>query len=668
MASKRPIDMADWLRFSAAGLPRVSPNGRWVVYVVTSSNTEENRNESHLWLYDTETQETRRLTAGPKDREPVWDPTGSHIAFLAHRDGEDACYIIQPDGGEAKKVSSKLDAASNVTWSPDGKSLAVLAFRHQPESAVADLADALNPGGDGTAFFQDQQESALRLTHRYPFRFDAVGYYDGRRKHLHRIPLEGEVRNAEALTEGEYDVAAYAWHPSSAALTFAALRDSHDTHAQMLYHLNLHGERQPLLNLKGEVSGLAWSPDGRYLAWVGDDNSYGWGTENHLWLYDGQSKEVRNLTQTLDRQIGEVPHGDVRGAELLATPVWSPDGQNVYVEYHDSGIGQILSVSIPTGEWKPLLEDFQGSAHSPVAAADAIYFAGENFYHPAELFRVDLTGGVPVRKSHLNDNLLSELEMGTFERLSIERAGFVIEGWLGRPAEFNPDKTYPLILYIHGGPHGGFGQSFRHEYLMEMARGRLILFVNPRGSQGYGQAFAAACIDDWGGEDYQDLMAFLDHVIQQGSVDVKRMGVTGISYGGYMTNWVITHTGRFAAAISEMSVSNHLSMYTHSDIGVDFMQSEFHSSPWQAWERLWERSPIRYADSVTTPSLFVAGAEDHRCPPEQSEQMYVALLRRDIPTGYVRFPDAPHGFSVTAPPETRMARRRLMAAWWKRYL
>lgn len=135
-----------------------------------------------------------------------------------------------------------------------------------------------------------------------------------------------------------------------------------------------------------------------------------------------------------------------------------------------------------------------------------------------------------------------------------------------------------------------------------------------------------------------------------------------------MTNWVITHTGRFAAAISEMSVSNHLSMYTHSDIGVDFMQSEFHSSPWQAWERLWERSPIRYADSVTTPSLFVAGAEDHRCPPEQSEQMYVALLRRDIPTGYVRFPDAPHGFSVTAPPEIRMARRRLMAAWWKRYL
>lgn len=660
--------MADWLSFSAAGMPRVSPDGRLVVYVVTTSNTEENRNESHLWLYDTETQETRRLTAGPKDREPVWNPTGTRIAFLAHRDGEDACYIIPPDGGEAEKVSAKLDAPSNLSWSPDGKALAMLAFRPQPESAVADLADALSPDDDGAAFFQGQQESELRLTQRYPFRFDAVGYYDGRRKHIHRIVMDGGVEAPVALTEGEFDVTAYAWHPSGEALTYATLQDSKDTHAEMLYHVNLQGERQPLLNPKGGVSGLGWSPNGRYLAWVGDDNSYGWGTENQLWLYDGESKDVKNLTQALDRQVGEVPHGDVRGAELLAAPVWSRDGRQIYVEYHDWGVGQILAVSVATGEWKPLLQDFEGAAHSPAVADEAVYFAGESFYHPAELFQVSREGGVPTRLSHLNDELLSQLELGTFERLSIERAGFTIEGWLGRPAAFESDKAYPLIMYIHGGPHGGFGQSFRHEYLMELARGRLLLFANPRGSQGYGQEFAAACINDWGGEDYQDLMAVLDHVIQQGSVDVSRMGVTGISYGGYMTNWVITHTGRFTAAISEMSVSNHLSMYTHSDIGVDFMQSEFHASPWQGWERLWERSPVRYADAVTTPTLFVAGAEDHRCPPEQSEQMYVALRRRDIPTGYVRFPNAPHGFSVSSPPELRMARRRLMEAWWKRYL
>lgn len=661
----RPIGLSDWTRFRAAGGAKASPDGKYVVFSVTSSDLEQNRNQSQLWLYDAQAESDRVLTEGPNDHGAVWDSSGRRIAYIGKdNEGGSAIYVLDVGSGTARLLASGLDSPASLTWVPEADALTFLAYALEPESEVSDLADAV-----GEDLFGRQKETGLRLTARYPFRFDDIGYYDARRKHLFRVSLSDAAPTPDQMTRGEFDVAAYDWHPGGQVLVFASLTDQSDIHCHTLFQLVLGQEPRPLIDLKGEITGIRWSPDGKYLAWVGDDNSYGWGAENQLWLADPEGREIRNLTAMLDRQVGEVSHGDVKAEELSAVPVWSDDSTQVYVEYNDEGVGRILGADVRNGMVRPVLpKDWDGTARNPDLAHDILYFCAENFTSPTELYAVSRTSGRVRQLTNLNGAILDQLNLGGFERVCVERAGFSIWGWLGKPPEYSAGKTYPLLMYVHGGPHGAFGAVFRHEFHTEMARGRLVLFVNPRGSQGYGQQFAAACMRDWGGEDFQDLMAVLDHVLALYPVDPAKMGVTGISYGGYMTNWIITHSGRFGAAISEMSVSNHLSMYTHSDIGVNFMYSEFGAEPWQHWERLWERSPIRYAKVVVTPTLFIAGAEDHRCPPEQTEAMYVALLQRQIPTAYVRFPNAAHGFSRSGPPEQRLERRRLMARWWDRYL
>jgi len=665
--AKRRIELDDWLKFQAVGSPRVSPDGQRVAFIVSQSQQEANQNETAIWIYDRVSESTVPLTQGEHDREAVWSPDGRLLAFIAKRGGQERIYVIRPDGGEAKSVSDPLDGPFNLRWTPDGTALTVIAFGPESEESIADLAAALDSEGSAEGTFKSQKDTGLRITQRFPFRFDGIGYYDGRRRHLYQVTLSDGPKLVP-LTSGEFDVSTYVWHPLDYSLTFTVLASGDDMHHQTICRMVPGQPFEELVDPLGEVSGMAWSPDGRYLAWIGDDSRYGWGTEKQLWLYDSEKSLVENLTATLDRQIGEVPHGDVRGFEGTSVPIWSLDGMCVFAEVHDRGVGQIVAVSLESRTVNMVLSDWAGVAHSPTVGPDTIFFAGEVFHHPVELFQVALTGGECAQITHLNDGLLEQIDMGQYDKVSIERAGFTVEGWIGRPAGYASTNVYPLILYIHGGPHGGFGHVFRHEYLMEMARGRQVLFINPRGSQGYGQAFAAACMNDWGGEDFQDLMTVLDAVIATGTVDIKRLGVTGISYGGYMTNWTITHTTRFRAAISEMSVSNHLSMYAHSDIGPDFMQSELGAAPWEDGELLWERSPIRYAREVTTPTLFVAGAEDYRCPPEQGEAMYVALRRRGIPTAWVSFPHASHGFSASGSLEQRLQRRRLMAAWWERYL
>lgn len=664
---KRSIALNDWMRFQAVGSPKASPDGRWVSFHLSTSNLAEDRNETSLWLYHVEDGTVRQLTHGPKDGEAEWAPDSRHLAFIASREGKDRVYSIQPDGGEAVALSQELKSPAQLSWAPDGLSLAVTVLCVEPETAIVDLARALSATENADDTFHEQQESHLRVTTRFPFRFDGLGYFDAQRRHL--VQLAAFSRDAEPvqLTHGEFDVMSYSWRPDGKSLTYVTQKVDEDMHDAMIFELRLDTlESRTFLDPGGAVVSTSWSSNGQYLAWIGNDGSYGWGTENQLWVHDTVSGQMTNLTQSLDRQVGEVPHGDVRGFEGFATPCWSANGQYLFVQVHVNGVGMLYRVDVTGQEPTPLLEQWSGVAHSPSIAGGNVYFAGEDFYHPPELFRVSAVGGVAEVLTSFNEPLLQQLQLGEFTHYELTRGSFSVEGFVGSPE--GSRGPLPAILYIHGGPHGAFGHVFRHEYFMEMARGRRVIFVNPRGSQGYGQEFAGACINDWGGEDFQDLMGFLDFTIQEGLVDSKRMGVTGISYGGYMTNWTITHTSRFSAAISEMSVSNHLSMYTHSDIGPDFMRSEFGAAPWDGWERLWERSPIRYVSAVTTPTLFIAGQEDYRCPQEQSEAMYVALRRHQIPTALVTFPNAAHGFSVTGKPSQRLERRRLMEAWWKRYL
>lgn len=661
---KRGVEPSDWTRLVAADGPAVSPDGQTVVFSVTSSNIEEDRNESSLWMLHAESGEVRRITEGPRDRGAVWDAKGERLAFIGNSSGADYIFVMDWPSGAVRAVSPALDSPEQLVWHPDGAGLTFAAYCHQPESEVVDLAEAL----DGPDAFSRQSETGLRITARFPFRFDGTGYYDARRKHVGQIAADGPADEMVWLTSGEFDVYAYAWHPTGTFVTYAALTDPADTHGHTLFKLTPGEEAEPWIDCKGEVVGVSWSPDGRHLAWVGDDNSYGWAAENQLWISDVEEKQIRNVTATLDRQIGEVPHGDMPVEEPLPIPAWSPDGRTVFVAYHSEGTGQILAVSVATGKWRPLLTDWEGSARSPSASSHAVYFAAEFFDRPPEIYRAGLEDAHIDRVTHFNDEVMAQREMPRHERIQVERAGQRIEGWVTLPWDLESGRSHPLIMTIHGGPHGGFGQVFRHENLVHASQGRFVLQANPRGSQGYGQEFAAACVNDWGGEDFQDLMAILDVVLQRYPVDPGKIGVTGISYGGFMTNWAITHTGRFRAAISEMSVANHLSMFTHSDIGPDFMASEFSAAPWQHWERLWERSPVRYTRAVTTPTLFIAGEQDHRCPPEQTEAMYVALKRRNIPTAYVRFPGAAHGFSRKGRPSERLQRRRLTAAWWDRYL
>jgi dipeptidyl aminopeptidase/acylaminoacyl peptidase len=428
----------------------------------------------------------------------------------------------------------------------------------------------------------------------------------------------------------------------------------------------------------GPCATPVWSPDGRSIAYTGHDNRPEWGptTLDGLWVVpaDGGAPP-RNLTAALDRAVGSGIGSDARYGVPPARPLWTPDGEALLCPISDRGRAPLLRVAVADGAaTRPLDGERQITNASLSADGRRLAFAAGDGTTPADLFACAIGDDGRVageqRLTTTNAAFFAEVEIRAPEHHRYRAAdGQELDAWVITPPGFTPERRYPLVLEIHGGPHILYGASFYHEFQLLAARGYVVLYTNPRGSDGYGQEFLGALRNDWGGVDYRDVMAGVDWLVGRGAIDGGRLGVTGGSYGGYLTNWIVGQTGRFRAAVSGRSTCDRYSHYGHSDLGSFTGDWEFGGPPWERAAHYRDRSPLTYVANVTTPILLEHQEDDLRCPLPQAEEFYTALKKlRRADVQLVRFPGESHDMSRSGKPSHRVERLERIVAWFDRYL
>jgi dipeptidyl aminopeptidase/acylaminoacyl peptidase len=632
--------------------PQLSPDGRRVAFVVTTLSEERDEYLSNIWVVDVAGGVPRRFTAGPRrDLEPRWSPDGSRLAFLSERTAKDKLqlYVMPADGGEATKLTALDNGVSAIAWAPDGARLAFV-------SAVGGYKE---PEGED----EKRKSRPARVITSVKYRFNGEGFIYDRRPHVFVVSLDGA--SSTQITEGDFIDADPTWSPDGESLVFASARHGarDDDDASDLWRVPAKGGTpQRLTATAGPVMLPAFSPDGRTIAFLARAELNAYGRNVQLFTVPSDGGQATCLSSALDRSCGA----------LHVRPSWSPDGRSLTVATEDRGDIGLWRVAA-TGSAAPqrivggerVLNGFSASADGRTLA-----FAASRTVAPAEVFVCGADGGDERRLTDLNRAWVESVALSAPERFRFTRAGFELDVWVMRPARFVAGQRYPTLLNIHGGPHAQYGHNFFDEFQVYAGAGYAVVYTNPRGSQGYGEAFTQAVVGDWGGGDYADVMAALDEALARYPfIDSERLGVLGGSYGGFLTSWTVGHTKRFKAACSERAVNCQYTMFGTSDIGHSFNVVELGGPlPWEDMARYIERSPLTYAKDMTTPLLILHSEDDLRCPIEQGEQLFVALKKLKREVSFVRFPGENHEMSRSGKPRHRLERFRHILDWFAKYL
>jgi acylaminoacyl-peptidase len=659
LVSKPPLTAEDLTRFRWVDHVRLSPSGDRIAFEMSWADAEARQNRGRVMVGSTEpgAPEAAELRAdAQRDRSPEWSPDGARIAFLGRRGARDQLFVAPADGGDAVQLTVIPDGVLALQWSPDGASLAFTARVVGDPEGVVD--DPRPPDSED----QLRRPPVARVVRRLDYKRDGVGYLDGRNAHLFVVPAEGgEVRQ---LTEGPWSVTGFTWSPDGSALAVVgdAEPDGDLRRTQRLYRVDLAGGRRTLADGL-EMAVPAWSPRGDLIAITAPSESDG-GRVDRIWLVPAEGGEARCLTAGLDRTVGGGVVTDMRaghGAELR----WSDAGDRIYFMATGPGSAELLSVDLEGAVTVELAAPRRVVYEFDMRARRIAACVGDPSTPGEVVLAVDgaertLTDTNPW----LRDHYVAEPERHLFTAGD----GLEIEGWLLKPPGFDDAGGHPLVMEVHGGPHSQYGWVFFHELQVLAGMGFLVFTVNPRGSDGYGEAFKRACVRDWGGRDYEDLMTALDQLIERtGFVDETRMGVGGGSYGGFMTNWVVGHTTRFAAAITMRSISNLVSEFAQHDI-VLWGEAEMGPRPWPDPDELWRRSPIRYVRDIQTPLLIMHSDMDLRCAFSQAEELFGAMRLLGKEVEMVRFPGESHDLSRNGRPDRRVERLHRIAGWFGGHL
>jgi dipeptidyl aminopeptidase/acylaminoacyl peptidase len=651
--TKRPIDANDIFRIKLVSDPQVSPDGSQVAYTVTDLDEKENRYRAAIWLVPLVGGEPRRLTSGQhRDGQPRWSPDGRTLAFTSDRkDGDLAkgqIWTISVDGGESKRLTSLESGVEEFCWSPDGQRIAAVSKVRVGEH---------NPDSD------------VKVIRTIRFRFDGEGFLEDKYRQIFVIDAgSGEARQ---LTEGAFEHQHPAWSPTGHEIAFDSNREPEweVSPYRDIYAVRVAGKSiRKVTDSSGEWSTPSWSPDGATLAFYGTRRVMSDSARNELFTVPAGGGSPAAITDHIDRNLRDGATADLVGFPGRA-PLWNADGNSVSLVFSEHGQVHLARISVPDGEMQELTSGRRRvGAISQAPDGSYVYMANTATTAP-EIFTCDASGRNERQLTNHNAEWLAEVEIAETEPFWVESAdGQKVHGWIMKPIGFEEGKKYPLVLEIHGGPFGMYGETMMHEFQLLAARGYVVLYTNPRGSTGYGDDWAGQLFRAWGKHDMPDLMAAVDWAIAQGYVDESRMGVTGGSYGGFMTNWVITHTDRFAAAVTGRCISNMYSMFGTDDIFPASYQQTIGALPWEDPDIYWELSPITYVDQIETPLLIEHQENDHRCPVEQAEQLFTALKRRGKTVELVRFPDESHGMSRTGQPKHRIERLEHILRWFERYM
>jgi dipeptidyl aminopeptidase/acylaminoacyl peptidase len=679
--ARRPITEADLFRFVWVADPRLSPDGTQVAFVRVTVDAKKEGYDTAIWMVPADgSQPARPFTAGPRDSAPRWSPDGKTIAFLraAMKDGKREpaqIHLIGAAGGEARAIADVPRGAGAPAWSPDGRTLAFTSSANAKDLEKARRQKA------GEKESEDDRESDVRVITRSVYRFDGNGYLDSTRPDhvwVLDVPAEGQTAQARQLTTGAFDEGDISWSPDGTRIFYATDRTKDASYAPPdtdVYSVPREGGEARLeMSIDGPVGDYALSPDGKRMAFVGYENPKPVRSFDQVDLFVGDvpAGAARNLTTGFDSDVDGGIIGDQRAPRGgLYTPiVWTRGQRFAVVKAAQRGRGNLKTIDLATGAVNTLTsgdQEIVGYSASSDGSQIALVVSTPTVLGDLVLFDARTRVTRPLYKP--NQQLFAELDLTEPEELLYTSFdGQQVQAWIQKPPDYKPGRRYPVILNIHGGPHAAYGHLFMHEFQWMAAKGYVVLYPNPRGSSSYGQEFGNVIQYRYPGDDYEDLMAGVDVLVRRGIADEGRLGVTGGSGGGVLTNWTITRTDRFKAAVSQRSISDWANWWYTADF-TQFQPEWFRGAPFEVPKEFADRSAITHVARVKTPLMLVEGEADQRTPPGAGgEPMFRALKYRKVPTVMVRFPGETHNLSRTGGPWHRVERLRHIVGWFDRFL
>lgn len=684
---KRSLTEKDLFDFVWIANPQVSPDGTRVAFTRVNVDDKRTNYETSIWIATTNGKEAPiRMTNGKHDAQPRWSPDGTHIIFVRGGDKDETgkpkpgqLAMLSLAGGEASKITDLPKGASNPVWSPEGKRIAFVSSTTQDDIQKAQRKKNAAKPGDTQA--ESEHESDAHVISRAVYRSNDEGYLDPKRHaHIWLLEVPGapdEITKPQQLTTGNFDEGQLVWSHDGSRIYFLTRRIDepyYELPSTDIYSVpSAGGNPEKLATIPMAIGDLVLSPDGRRLAFHGSlaqpVRSY---SQPDLWVMGvAPDAKPQNLTADYDFDMGSSVFGDnaaPRGGRGR-TLYWSPDGRSLFDVVEKQGRTPIVRLDTQTrtvtevtrGDQAVLDFSVSPDATTIVALVSSPVMIGD-------LFAV-ADDGTQTRIGDFNRKLWSQLNLTAPEEINYSSFdGKRIQGWIQKPPDFDPQKKYPLILNIHGGPHAAYGWVFDHEFQWMAAKGYIVLYVNPRGSTSYGQEFGNIIQYHYPGDDYRDLMAGVDELLKRGYVDPKKLGVTGGSGGGVLTNWAITHTDRFAAAVSQRDISNWASWWYTADFTL-FQPNWFKAPPFEDSQDYSNRSAITFVKNIQTPVLFVLGESDYRTPQDSGgEQLFRALKYMRRPTAMVVFPRETHELSRSGEPWHRIERLEHIVNWFDKWM
>lgn len=625
----------------------VSPDGTRVAFARTDVHRETGKPETQLWIVDADGGNLRQLTrTGTSNSSPAWSPDGSSLAYVTRRDGDKpfAIALMTFDGTEPRILVRHAAAPVSLEFSPDGVTLAYVK-PVDPENSNETPRDTKAP-------------AAVRVVKRIDYKQDGIGFVNEVRNQVFLVDLDLASGETRQCTHGPSDHVKPDWSPDGSKIAvIVPHRNGQRSRIGIVDvatgSVSLHGVED------GEVGLPAWSPDGKRIAF--SFNPIG-GHHHGLWLLDPETGEYQPLVEDPAFQID---------ASILsaAKPAWLDDA-TILLSGQFHGASGLWTVDTETGKitklgiWQTTQSGLSLPTDNSLAVQTSTNLDGEIAVVATTL------GQAPERRilADVGTEAFAGIDLATWERIEAPSDAFSIEAWVIKPRHFDPTQTYPVILDIHGGPHGAYGYGFNVGAQLMAAAGYVVVLANPRGSTSYGRAFTDIVLGDWGDGPWRDLQAVLDAVLAEPWADASRTGVFGYSYGGYMASWIIGHSDRFRAAVIGAPVFDLESMFGTSDIGHSFVPEQNRATPWQDRDALMAQSPSSFIQNAVTPTLVIHGEADERCPIGNGEQLFISLLKLGVETEFVRYPGGFHGFISNGEPAHRIDAHTRIIAWFDRFL
>ncbi|HRE51278.1 MAG TPA: S9 family peptidase [Flavitalea sp.] len=644
---KIPFSFNDLHLIKNISLPALSPDGSKIVAVITETDIAANAYIDRLALISVETGKMDILTEGGS---PTWSPDGKKIAYERGEIDHSAIYILDVETLDKRFLAPVYSSEyfmghlteKNFAWSPDGKYIA--------------YCGALPVGQDNKP--PGNVQVIKRLAYKTKGGRGREVFADEYLTHIWCVPATGG--DPFLITSGNYNEHSLSWSPDGRHIAFISNRtkDPDGIHNTELWSVNVQTkEIKQLTRAAGTRSCPRWSPDGRYIAYLGTNSAVtttdSVADDTHAYVVNPDGNDLRCISGSLDRRVENIQ--------------WAPDGSRLFFTAGDAGSTQLYSVSAEGDIQTEIAGKFTVREYAISHTGKEIALVRTGITEPPELYLYSLTQGAqPLQLTGINafvgeERIVADAE--TFWFTSVDQVN--VQGWLMKPVGYEEGAKFPLALVIHGGPHNMFGYDFEERMQLLASHGFGVVFINPRGSHGYGQTFSRGCVLNWGGTDYKDLMAGVDHVIAQHSwIDADRLVVTGQSYGGFMSNWIITQTDRFKAAVVDGGLSNLVS-FAGTSLYYSLIEAEFNGKPWENYPLLWQWSPLRNAKNVVTPTLFLHGDKDNEVPVSQAEEMFYALKSKGVETVFVRYFGEGHGWRPNLLPENRQDVLERTIDWFK---